>query len=246
MIDRLYNHFSSIKDKPVSDFDPSKAIRKKYFLNQNAGSLVVIFPGWHTHNFPVNILARRLIREGKAVVYYDFDNNLLAADEDKVKKSFMHIRDSIKHDLEEINKSHHYAETSLVGVSLGGLTLGLIASVYQKFDSATFVVSGDYLAVNTWYGLRTEKIRQQFQRLHVSFSNLEKDWAKLAPIEYAKYFSGKRVKILIGKYDSFILTEHQERLAKALKSNASEIEIKRVRAGHVVTGILFYLFGKPL
>lgn len=247
MIDAIYLRYSLKKEKTLDpNYKPSEAIRRSVILNKNAEKLAIIFPGWHTHDFPVNILARRLAKRGWAVLYYDFHDQILEPDEDMVLESLRYIRDSVTREIEELLKDHGYSRIHLISISLGGVPLALVCDKFHRFDSVTAVVGGDNLAIDMWYGLRTAHYAKTFQKMHVGVRRLAKDWSTLAPAHHLRHFKGKPVKIVMSKHDNFIGTKYQLRLAEQLKEVGAHVVVKRRVTGHLLTVVRYCLFDSPL
>src|SRR3989344_5510721 len=125
MVDLIYNIYSRRKDKPLDpNYKPHSAIIRRSLLNRHSDKLAVIFPGWHTHDFPTSILSRRLIKQGWAVLVYDFHDQILETDEDMVVESFRYIRDSIASELKKLEA--RYKQIHFIGISLGNVALSLV------------------------------------------------------------------------------------------------------------------------
>lgn len=247
MIDALYARYSLSKEKPLDpNYKPSDAIQRRILLNEGAGKLAVIFPGWHTHNFPVDVLAKRLVRKGWAVMYYDFHDQILEPDEDLVVESFRYIRDTIIQDMEKLLAKKTYEELRLISISMGGVLLALVADKFPHFTGATAVVGGDNLAIDMWHGLRTKPYAKQFQKMHVGVRRLAKEWETVSPEAHLGHFKNKPVKFVMSRHDKFVLTKYQEKLLEKLIRTGAQVKVKKHWVGHTLTIILFAYFDSPL
>jgi hypothetical protein len=247
MIDALYTRYAKHKEKPLDpNYQPHDAIQAKKLINPQADKLAVIFPGWHTHKFPINILAKRLAKRGWAVLYYDFHDQILEPDEDVVVESFRVIRDTISKEIQELLTKHDYLRVHFISVSMGGVPMALVCDKFSHFTSVTAVVGGDNLAINMWYGLRTDHYRRAFEKMHVGVRRLAKDWDILAPEKHLRHFKGKPIKFVMSLHDNFVRTKYQKRLAERLQEAGAQITIKRRFSGHMVTILRYCLFDNPI
>ncbi len=247
MIDALYARYSRKKEKPLDPkYRPSDAIAGRRHLKPSAKRLVVIFPGWHTHSFPVSILAGRLARRGWSVLVYDFHDQVIMPDDDAVRDSFKFIRDKIALELSQLKSKHGYERVHLVGISLGNVPLALVTDLYKDFQSATLVVAGDDLAIDLWHGTRTSYLDPIFQKMHVGVRKLDDEWHLLAPANHAAHFRHKPVKFIMSTRDSFILSKYQQRMLDSLQEIEAVVNVKKRRTGHLITIIRYCIFDRPL
>lgn len=247
MIDALYARWSRKKDILVDpNYKPQNSIKHKRLLNSYADKLVVIFPSWHTHNFPINILSKRLAKKGWAVLAYDFHDQIIEPNEDMVADSFRFIRDTIASEIQNLTNKYKYQQIHLIGISLGNVPLALVADKLQNFTGATIVVGGDDLAIDMWYGLRTQNYRRAFEKLHISLRKLDNEWLEIAPANHVKSFANKKVKFVISLNDEFVMTKYQKKLADKIAETGADLTIIPKRFGHTVSIIWFCLFEPPL
>src|SRR3989344_3330236 len=247
MIDALYGRYSRRKDKLLDPkYKPSDAIAGKSLVNEHSNKLVIIFPSWHTHNFPVNILSRRLAKKGWAVLAYDFHDQIIEPNEDMVADSFRFIRDTITSEIQNLVNKHGYQQIHLIGISLGNMPLALVADKLKNFTGATIVVGGDDLAIDMWYGLRTQNYRHAFEKLHVSLRKLDDEWQGVSPANHVKSFAGKKVKFVMSLNDEFVMTKYQKKLADKIAEAGADLTVFPRRFGHTISIIWFCLFEPPL
>lgn len=237
----------SRKDTVINpDFKPKDAIRSRKLLGGNQEKLVVIFPAWGAKGLLFEKLKKRYLKDGWAVLAYQFHDQLLEAQDETVVESFFYIQKTIANDLEKLQSKDNYKEIKFVGISLGNVAMNMVADRFHKFNEATVVVGGDDLAKDMWYGFRTSDIRQGFERQHISIKMLGKHWNKIAPKNHVRGFSGKKVIFLLAKNDMMILPKYQYSLANAVKEAGGEVAVKSTRFGHAVTIFRFCIFGTPV
>lgn len=247
MIDALYDVYSKYKEDPLDpNYKPSDAIIGRKFINPHSRKLVVIFPGWHTHNFPVNVLAKRLAKRGWAVLFYDFHDQIMEPDQEVVVESFRYIRDTVCSEIQKLMAEQNYEQIHFIGISLGGVPLALVSDKFHHFTSVTSVVGGDNLAIDMWYGMRTEPYRRAFEKMHIGVRHLAQEWENVAPDNHLKHFKGKPVKLVISLHDKFVRTEYQKKLARQLEEVGAKVTTKKRLVGHTLTIVRFCLFDAPL
>jgi len=247
MVDSLYARYAKLRDRPLDkEYRPQDSIRGRILLNEHSDKLAVIFPGWHTHKFPVNRLAKRLVKKGWAVLLYDFHDQIIEPSDEIVEKSFRYVRDQISKELLDLNKKHEYQQIHFIGISLGNVSMALVAEGFTVFNSATFVVGGEDLAVDMWHGLRTLYLRDEFKKAHIGLRRLDKDWKDEAPMNHARRFAKKKIKFVMSKSDKFILPRYQIKLLEDIKNVGAEVELKTRRTGHLVTIVRYCLFDSPI
>lgn len=242
MLDRFYLSLQLKKDKPLdAGYKPSDAIRAIKYTNLESDRLAVIFPGWHTHDFPIDALVKRLEKRGWAVITFDFHDQILEPDEDVVVQSFRYIRDAASQALKEQTSLKPYRKIHFISLSMGGVPMAMVADKFKYFTSATCVVGGDDLAIDMWHGLRTEDYKKQFQKMHIGIRRLAKEWNGIAPDNHLKNFKGKPLKFVMSSTDCFVRTEYQEKLAERLVEAGSDLSVKKRRSGHLLT-VLRYCY----
>jgi hypothetical protein len=247
MIDRLYARYSYRKEKPLDpSYKPAKVIAGRRYYESGNDKLAVIFPGWHTHNFPVNILAKRLLKHGWSVLLYDYDDNILEPDERAVIESMKYFRDKACADIERLTSEKPYRQVHFICISLGGVPMAMVCDKFKYFTGVTAVVGGDDLAVDMWYGARTAHFRKAFESMHIGIRKLAEEWDYIGPDHHLKHFNGKSVKFILSKHDTFVPTKYQKKLAKELIEAGAKVKIYYRRTGHILTITRFCLLDNPI
>lgn len=245
MIDSILIRRAYKNPRPVDiTYKPEDSIVSKKFIDSKNHKLAVIFPGWHTHNFPVNILAKRLAKRGWSVLYYDFHDQILEPNDWTVKRSFDYIRDQITSDIESIVHQRAYRQIHFIGISLGSVPLGMVADKFKKFSSVTWVVGGEDLAIDMWHGLRTQDLRRDFEQVRIGLKKLAKDWDNLGPDHHLKCFKNKSVRLVVSKTDIVILAKYQYKLAEELNKIGAQTKINKRYTGHFMTILRYCLFSR--
>jgi esterase/lipase len=247
MIDQLYSVYGRRKEKPLDpDYKPSDVIVGQKFLDTGNDKLVVIFPGWHSHNFPVNILAKRLYKQGWSVLWYDFHDQILEPEEEIVVQSLRYLRDKVCDDISQITHKKPYRQIHFISISLGGVPMALVCDKFKHFSGVTAVVGGDDLAVDMWHGQRTQHLRYAFEKMHVGIRKLSKEWDNIGPDHHLRYFRDKPVKIIMSMHDTFVPTKYQQKLTDELLQADALVKLKRRFTGHTLTIVRFCLLDNPV
>jgi hypothetical protein len=247
MIDSLYSIYSRRQEKPLDpNYKPSDAIAGRNFLDAGNDKLVIIFPGWHTHKFPVNILANRLFKKGWSVLWYDYHDQILEPEEEIVVESLKYLRDKACDDINRIINKKLYRRVHFISISLGGVPMALVCDKFKYFTGATAVAGGDDLAVDMWYGSRTQHFRSAFEKMHIGIRKLAKDWDNIGPDHHLRHFKHKPVKLIVSKHDTFVPTKYQQKLAEELVEIGALVKLKKRFTGHILTITRFCLFDNPI
>lgn len=247
MIDYIGSIYGLRNEKPLDlSYKPSDAIVGKRYLNSGNDKLAVIFPGWHTHNFPVSILARRLHKKGWSVLWYDFHDQILEPEDDVVVESFRYLRDEICKELTDLAHKKPYRQIHFVSISMGGVSMALVCDKFKYFTSVTAVVGGDDLAVDMWHGYRTQHYRKAFEKMHIGIRKLAKDWDSIGPDHHLRHFKGKPVKFIMSKHDTYVPTRYQEKLARELIEHGAVLKLRKRFTGHIMTIIRFCVLDRPV
>lgn len=246
MIDQLLIKRDYKKQKPLDpNYQPQDAINAKRLIELKNHKLAVIFPSWHTHNFPMNILVKRLASRGWSVLYYDFHDQILEPDDMTVVRSFKYIQEKVSRDIEDLVHKKMYRQVHMIGISLGCVPLSLVCDKFKKFTSVTMVVGGEDLAIDMWYGSRTQDLRQKFENVHIGIRKLSQEWDNLGPDHHLKSFKSRPVTSIISKRDTYIPTKYQYKLADELAKAGAKIKIKKRLTGHTLTILRFCYFDNP-
>ncbi len=215
------------------------AVEQTRIVNGDAPNLTVLFPPWRGGHQAYDLLTRRLVRSGSAVLRYWFSPQILEPNVARVLESFEHIRRTVTADLEELTQDNRYQRVSLTASSLGNVSLGLVAKSFAGFHDATFVVAGSNLARSVWEGSRTQSIRLSLEDQGVDIESLDKAWAEIAPKDAASSFGGKSARFVTSTTDGIIPAAYQTEMAQAVRPYANETRVEPHRTGHVSTVALY-------
>jgi hypothetical protein len=244
MFDRLFLLYSKNKIE-VDDlnYKPENALISRKLINPEGPKLAVVFPPWHGVQTLSNVLCRRLEKRGWAVLIYEFNTQILMADESMVLDSFNYIQQTISNDLVSLNKQHAYSQIRFIGLSLGSVALAMVADRFHDFDTVNIVVGGDDLALCMWYGERTRNVRRAFEHHHLHVRKLDRDWRVLAPKGHIRHFEGKTTSLVISKTDTIIPSKYQERLKNDIEQVGGNVSPRYTLLGHYLSVVRYCLWG---
>lgn len=201
---------------------------------EDSQRLAVIFPSWHAHegDAAFRALTGRLGKHGFAVRQYDFSDNILEPNVERVLESFHNIQDTVVNGLEQLVSSREFEEVHFISASLGAVSLALVASKFPQMSSATIVTGSSNLALGVWHGSRTVRVREALEAAGLDEKALDKAWQELAPKNHAEAFKNKSVRVILSTTDLVIPTIYQRELAEALDNAGSQVHVATTRMGH--------------
>lgn len=241
MIDHLLGSRASARDVLV---DPNYSTDKAVLSSRITGSvnskyLVGLFRPWHGGSPHVDKLVERLNKRGFTVCDYDLNDHILEPNMDRVLESFSNVQETITKNLEELLKEREFERVHFISMSLGTVAMMLVASRFPRLNGATIVAGSSNLALSTWQGSRTQRLRQELEDQGVDESTLNVAWHDLAPKSHADALKGKSVDMIVSSTDTILPTEYQQELVVALNSVGSQVHPTTTSLGHYMT-ILSY------
>ena len=124
----------------------------------------------------------------------------------------------------------------------------LIANDNDDIQNLFFIVPGSCLASSLWNGIRTQKLKNIYERQNISQEQLKTSWGNLAPKNNLDAMRNKNIFISISKSDKVIpycFGKELAYLAKKLYPNNAIVQ-ENSRLGHYLTIVKYYLFDKEL
>ncbi len=236
MLDKIYNR--SAVDTEVlyrPDYDPAQVVTDSRLLNPDGLHLVAMFPPWHGGGRAYDLFARRLVARDKAVLWLEFDDQILTHDAGQVLQSFTQVQSQVADMLHELADSGQYDRISLFAVSLGTPSLAMTASVFNQFESAVMITPGSNLARCMWHGVRTRRVRQELAARGETLSHIDEFWQPIAPVNHMEALRGKDVSVIISDADKLIPTRYQNEYIEALVAADLRPAVYRSAWGHYGT-----------
>jgi hypothetical protein len=245
MLNFLFHSFGFIDKEDGSDV----YINKKFIKNSGSAVLKIILPPWGDKDLLVTkILISRLQNKGYSTLNYFFPRSILSPDVNVTIKSFYLIRDRIKSDIAELKAEYNFKQIDIIAPSLGVVSACLIANNNNDIDNLFLIVPGSCLASSLWHGIRTQKLKNNYQRQNISEEQLIKIWTSLAPKENINALIGRNIFVAISRADKIIPYRFGKELADSLQGiYPSNTVIKQnSHLGHYLTVIKYYMFGREL
>jgi hypothetical protein len=224
-------------------------INKNFVRNNGSAVLKIILPPWGDGDSLVTkILIRRLQNRGYSTLNYFFPRNILSPDVKATIESFYFIRDQIKSDIAKLKAEQGFKQIDINAPSLGVVSACLIANNNNDVNNLFFIVPGSGLAASLWNGIRTQKLKNNYQRQNISEEQLIKIWTSLAPKENINALIGRNIFVAISRADKIIPYRFGKELADSLqKLYPNNTAVKQnSHLGHYLTVIKYYMFGREL
>jgi len=247
MIDAYFATRGAESDNKILEgFEPSQAIVDARIINPGASELTVIFPPWHGERMVTRVLERRVSRYA-AVLAYDLHDHILEPNIPGVIATYESMTNRIAEQVGMLRTDRRYSAPHLIGISLGNVALSMTAAKLMAlnepdpFSRVTSVVPGSNLALSMWDGMRTQGLRETFERQGVTRDQLDEAWAGLAPSHHAPAMQGRDVCVHLSTTDGFIPTQYGEEYITALNDAGANVEVRRSTSGHVVSIVKFCL-----
>jgi predicted peptidase len=236
MIDRLSVRLSErIHQTYDPDYAPSKAVIGSTLLNEDASNLVVVFPPWHSNAFFDSLLSQRLAKKGSAVLSNTFHGQILEPNTERVRDSFKTIGRIVSQEVGAVVRSHDYKTVRLLGLSLGNVSLALVAERFPDFDEATLVVAGSNLAMSMWHGDRTQSIKEGFEAQGIGARQVDVAWTDLAPKSHTEAFRDRPVGLYVSTSDRIIPSAYQFEMVEELNNHGALTAVNYSSLGHIMT-----------
>lgn len=214
----------------------STMIRKEYHQVRNPKGIYVIFPLWFGKLFYNKKTIKILNHWGYNVLEYECNPNILSSNIALTLKYFKDIMLITSEHIASIKKQNPDFEINMISVSLGNvksfMTLNYLAKQGIYTDRLVSIVPGDNLAHGLWYGIRTQDFRREFEAKGISFSNLNKAWSELHPINNVSGMSGTAIHLAYSPADLIIRPTGIQNLIAAMKNAGAKVQVDSRRFGH--------------
>lgn len=236
MIDSIISRSSELRHGTYDpNYSPSDVVLGEHLSNLEAKTLTVVLPSWHSSAAFDKAFDRRLARGGSAVYRPHINHQVLEPNVDRVIDSFYQLHKIVSRRLKELVFQNKYSSVSLFAMSLGNVSLALVAEAYPDFDSATMMLAGSNLAKSVWKGIRTQTLKRELIEQGITENMLDGAWSELAPKAHTDCFKGKAVDLLISKNDQIIPTSLQHEMANKLANSGANNSVQYTNLGHYMS-----------
>ncbi len=224
-------------------------IQRFFIYKEHSFALKIILLGWSSGlSWITKILARRISRKGFSCLVYSLPRTILPHDTNLAPKRFSIIKEFIKQDIANIKSQYNFQKIDIIAVSLGVVSACLIANDNDDIQNLFFIVPGSCLTSSLWNGIKTQKLKNIYERQNINQEQLKISWKSLAPKNNASTMANKNIFIAISKSDKVIPYCFGKELADLVKKLYPNNTIVQENSylGHYLTAIKYYLFDKEL
>ncbi|MFA6099053.1 MAG: hypothetical protein WCV50_05985 [Patescibacteria group bacterium] len=237
--------YSSDKKEEGVEFN----INKKFIKNDSSSTLKIILPPWGDKESIISrILIRRLNKKGYSCLAYFFPRHILSSDVDKTVEFFNTIKERVKSDIKKLKAEYNFQKIDIIAPSLGVVSACLIANGNQDISNLYFIVPGSCLAASLWNGIRTQHLKNIYEKQGINQEKLINIWGSLAPKNNINALAGKNIFIAISRSDKIIPYRFGKELADLMTKLYPQTTVVQENGhlGHYLTVIKYYLSGKEL
>lgn len=130
-------------------------------------------------------------------------------------------------------KSEGFGEISVLGLSLGSWSAGLVAAHDPAVSKAALFLTGGSLADMVWTGRATEAIRASLAP-KIGLSELRRAWAPLDLGNYASSLARRELDLLLvlAKRDRVVLPELAQQFIHQLRDVGARPSVRELNSGH--------------
>ncbi len=219
-----------------------KTIKKDFVYLEGSKKLFVMIAPYRSDIDIFFRLERLIHSRGQSFIAYRFPGDILTSDYELTKKDFEKIKSDIDLDLKDLKKEYDFKEIEMLGFSLSCVPTLMIANGNPLINEVELVVPGHCLAESLWFGVRTDRIRKEFEKKGVILEELKEKWKDLAPKNNVNKLNGKKITIIISEADMVIPYRFGMKLVKALEQHNVPFKlIANKRLGHYLTAASFLL-----
>lgn len=237
-----YKVFSILPHKNQNSSGESYTCQEHIFGNDQ--TLYVYLEAWHARDFWRKPFLRYVKRRSSAALIFQFSESLLSENPMLTPRNFNTVVGGVVEDINKFKDQHTVREVVLVGISLSCVTALLLISNGLEVSKLILVVPGDDLAASLWDGIRTQKLREVYNRgFGYSREKLIEKWKKLAPKNNLSNLGSAKILVLLGRGDSVIPFIFGMKLVDTMLKKGYEVKTRIYKyAGHYVSILLFRLF----
>jgi len=130
-----------------------------------------------------------------------------------------------------------YNQVGIGGISLGGI-IGSVAAFLETFDFNVQAYCSGFLSEIIWTSKMLSYIRKALVARGIDKGRLQKQWAVIDPVSFARSAKTRRLMIILGKYDGLVSNEVAESYLRQLRTNPElQIRVDMLNHSHY-TGVL--------
>lgn len=239
--DRIIGPFRS----NVTEFGGDVGLTSELFEAPNAKGLCVLIPPWKVEGDFFKMVRKRAYEAGYSCLEYNIESALLSPDYKYTHDAFKEVIDRVRLDIDNMVDQHGFKQVQVIGISIGCVEAAMIANHNDHVTRLVLVAPGCDLAQSMWYGLKTQNIRQLFEKQGITLDFLIEAWKDLAPENNFQGLKGKEVEIYLSKYDVNIPYRFGKRLVDQMLAHGLKPYVYENKyLGHYLTVLRYLWRGK--
>lgn len=220
-------------------------VQRDFKYTPQSRGLYVFIPPWHRDVLLSKIMERKIVKIGFSALFYSFSPKILSASDVLTVRYFEKIKNIIKNDITTLRGKHNFSEINIISFSIGAVIAMMVADNNDRINKLELIVPGSNLAESMWNGIRTQRIRAEFEKKNITLGQLNRKWEVLAPKDHISGLKCKKIYIQLSRADKIIPYVYGKELADLLKkSNIKTVVEENNFLGHYCTCLKFYLFPK--
>ncbi len=245
-IDALISHFREKVDNKYEEKEDRKLILKHFFHQKKSDVLYVFFPQMEGYEKDsLNRKLRKVMKKrGYSFLEYSFSASLLDDNYKDVIKNFTSIKKDFSDELRRLKKDFKFKEINIIGISIGCVSACLAAN-NKDIQKLFLIIPGHCLAESLWNGIRTQHLKNRYEKQGFLLKKLKKGWRELAPENNIDKLKAKNVYVYLSKADVVIPYRFGNKLLEELKEKHYNVYSKiNNNKGHYLTALNFYFHPK--
>lgn len=199
----------------------------KYELGVDNKKALLIFPHWNASHWPYKLLAK-YFSDFHTIVYY-CASSLMSANTEATIKNFALLEKTVLDDIANL-KARGANSFNMYGVSLGSIMAfratnilvgqnGNAGGIILNLSCASFPLA-------VWSGSATQSIKREWDSKGVSYSEVERAWACLSPINNLTNLKKTKILFFASSRDTVMCPSNVMSLASILADNFPKAKIR--------------------
>jgi len=243
--DRIISKFEQEKDGISFKAKPKDYIKKEFKYKKGSSILYAIVPPWHVELGISRVLKKKILANKDSYIDYVFSPEILSTYPNTAKKCYNIIKKTVRSDLNKLSKKYGFSKIVIIGISLGCVNALMIANNNPLVKKIILIAPGHCLAESLWNGVRTQKLRQEFEKKGINLEKLKKAWKTLAPENNISGLMGKEIYVYLSKADEAIPYYCGKSLVESMIKKGLKPNVKTNKyLGHYLTVLKFMFFPK--
>ena len=242
MFDFLINKLSGEKGIDV-DVNLKELLIKKFYYLPNSSDLYISIALWSGGLDYLCHLRKKVKQRNASFLEFKLSSEILSSDTEETLSRFYFLEQQIVNQVKLLHQQYGFDKIHLIGISMGCVTVSMIAHHNSFIDKIILIVPGDSLAEPVWKGIRSQHLKKIIESNGISLKDLKQKWHSLAPENNLDGMEKKEIIVYFSQSDRIIPGEFGECLVnKMYKKNLSPLVCKNKYLGHYGTMGKFFMF----